>query len=138
MVLIRRTQIAIQTQFSAGSRRRISALAGSVYALGERLVFWVAQLVSLDHEFVIGGERVAPAHDNSTSDPNGRVFMSPFAVDRARPLIQGQLIPYLYELIHIRASCLVSHFRRLPAKLCGTVPVHESAFAVPSRRGRVV
>ena len=42
--------------------------------------------------------------------------MSPFAVNRAKPLIQGQLIPYLYELIHIRASCLVSHFRALTGK----------------------
>jgi hypothetical protein len=37
----------------------------------------------------------------------GRVFMSPIAVDPARPLIQGKLIPYLYELIHNQASCLV-------------------------------
>jgi hypothetical protein len=38
-------------------------------------------------------------------------------------------------------SGLLPRFRtlgRLPAKLCGTVPVHESAFAVPSCRHRLV
>jgi hypothetical protein len=59
---------------------------------------------------------VAPAHDNSTSDPERTGLMSPFVVDRAEPLIQGQMIPYLYELIHNQASCLVSHFKALTGK----------------------
>jgi hypothetical protein len=50
----------------------------------------------------------------------GRVFMSPIAVDRARPLIERKLIPYLYELIHDQASCLVSHFRALTGKAAPT------------------
>ncbi len=43
------------------------------------------------------------------------------------------MIPYLYKLIHNQAFCLVQ-----PKKLWGTAPIHESAFAVPSRRRRLV
>ncbi len=82
-------------------RRRNSALAST--AFGERLG---ALPPSSSAE-----ERVAPAYDNSTSDG-----VSPIAVDRARPLIEGKLTPYLYELIHNQASCPVSHFRALTGK----------------------
>jgi hypothetical protein len=70
--------------------------------------------------------------------------MSPIAVDRARPLIEGKLIPYLYELIHDQASCLVSHFRALTGPVAARDFLrflldwqHVSADAVPHDRHRV-
>jgi hypothetical protein len=100
MVLIR------GTLFAAGSRRRNSALPGRCTLLANA---WCAAWAARQPRI----ERVAP---RARQFNVGRVFMSPTAVDRARPLIQGKLIPYLYQLIHNQASCVVSHFGALTGK----------------------
>ena len=103
MVLIRGKSL-----FKLGSQQAPDGAARHCW-VGVR--FWRTPGVLLAQ--LVSRERVAP---RARQFNVGRVFMSPIAVDRARPLIQGKLIPYLYELIHNQASCLVSHFRALTGK----------------------